>query len=1047
MPDFLEQLQSTVGGTYRIEEELGGGGMSRVFLAEEVALGRRVVIKVLPPEMAAEVSKDRFLREIQLAAKLQHPHVVPLLTAGSGDDLLYYVMPYIEGESLRSKLHREGELPVGEAVRILKEVIDALAYAHKQGVVHRDIKPDNVMISSRHALVTDFGVAKAVTTSGTGTSLTSLGIALGTPAYMAPEQAAADPHTDHRADIYAVGALAYEMLAGEPPFTGPTPQAVMGKHVTEAPQPVAMRRPAVSEELQSLVMRCLEKRPADRWQSAAELLPQVEALTTPSGGMTPTGTQPVEATSAATLLQKSAPARVAALFGMTAVAVLAVTYILVLQLGLPYWVLSAAVVLFAVSLPVVMHTGRAERRRASARLTGVVADEAAAMSGHWFTWRKTMLGSGLALGGLVVVTALYMAMRLLGIGPAGTLLSSGVLEERDRIVLAQFENRTSDSTLGATVTDLFRMDVALSPAIVLLEPSQVGVVLSRMMREPDELLTAELAREVAEREGLKALLVGELMSVGSGYAISSRLIQVSTGDVLWAAREPVADDDEIMSAVDRLSAKLRERIGESLRSIRAEPPLWRYSTTSLEALRKYTEAVRVNDEGDYQSAIGLLEEAVELDSMFAMAHRKLGIVLANTRSDRDRVTAAYTRAYTLRDRLTDRERYLVEEVYERSVNLDRQASITALRRLLEQYPEDRIGLSNLGLQYGRQRRWADSEHHYRRLIGLGYAGAVAYADLINVQVAQGNYAAAESTLAQFNEAFPSNLAVSFGQANLAASRGDFQTARQPLQEALARTRGNMLVQPGLNFVLATFDIAEGKLRSAERLISRGVGALEERGQHPAGTAFSLAGFLVFADVWYRDDPQRAAGRIDDVLRRYPIDSLDPMDRPYLSIAEMYADVGKTAQAREWLTKFETELDEGQKSRQPISYHRAKGWVAAAETRFQSAIAEFREAHELAADPIAQLFNLATTFDRAGQVDSAIAYFTEYLETPYLFRTRSGSNAIAHRRLGALFEQRDEVSMAVNHYNQFIELWNDADADLQPQVQDARERIARLVGER
>ena len=219
MPDLLEQLRSAVGDTYHIVEELGGGGMSRVFLAEEVALGRRVVIKVLPPAMAAEVSKDRFQREIQLAAKLQHPHVVSLLTAGSSDDLLYYVMPCIEGELLRSKLHREGELPVGEAVKILKEIVDALAYAHEQGVVHRDIKPDNVMISRRHALVTDFGVAKAVTTSGTGTSLTSLGIALGTPAYMAPEQAAADPHTDHRADIYAVGTLAYEMLTGEPPFT------------------------------------------------------------------------------------------------------------------------------------------------------------------------------------------------------------------------------------------------------------------------------------------------------------------------------------------------------------------------------------------------------------------------------------------------------------------------------------------------------------------------------------------------------------------------------------------------------------------------------------------------------------------------------------------------------------------------------------------------------------------------------------------------------------------------------------------------------------
>ncbi|HEX9582794.1 MAG TPA: serine/threonine-protein kinase, partial [Gemmatimonadales bacterium] len=177
MAELRDRLQSALGSGYRVERELGGGGMSRVFLAEEVELARKVVVKVLPPEMAAGVNADRFRREIQLAARLQHPHVVPLLTAGAQGDLLYYVMPFIKGESLRAKLAREGELPVGEAARILRDVSDALAYAHSEGVVHRDIKPDNVMISGNHALVTDFGVAKAVSESTGGSHLTSLGVA------------------------------------------------------------------------------------------------------------------------------------------------------------------------------------------------------------------------------------------------------------------------------------------------------------------------------------------------------------------------------------------------------------------------------------------------------------------------------------------------------------------------------------------------------------------------------------------------------------------------------------------------------------------------------------------------------------------------------------------------------------------------------------------------------------------------------------------------------------------------------------------------------
>ncbi|HXQ28375.1 MAG TPA: protein kinase [Gemmatimonadales bacterium] len=295
MSELEARLQSALGDAYRIERELGGGGMSRVFLAEERDLGRRVVIKVLPPEMAAGVNADRFRREIKLAASLQHPHIVPLLAAGSSGDLLYYIMPFVAGESLRAKLAREGELPIGEAVRLLTDVADALAYAHANGAVHRDIKPENILVSGHHAVITDFGVAKAVSEAAGASSLTSVGVALGTPAYMAPEQAAADPHTDHRADIYALGAVAYELLAGRPPFTSASPRQVLAAHVTEIPPPVTQHRPVVPAPLAELVMRCLAKRPADRWQTAQEVVHQLEAMGTPSGATTPTGMTPVSA--------------------------------------------------------------------------------------------------------------------------------------------------------------------------------------------------------------------------------------------------------------------------------------------------------------------------------------------------------------------------------------------------------------------------------------------------------------------------------------------------------------------------------------------------------------------------------------------------------------------------------------------------------------------------------------------------------------------------------------------------------------------------------
>jgi len=320
MSDRLDDLKTALAGRYEIENEIGHGGMATVYLARDVKHNRQVAVKVLRPDLAAALGPERFLREIEIAANLTHPHILPLHDSGEADGFLYYVMPYIKGDTLRERIEKEGELPISEAVRIIREVVDALAFAHAQGVVHRDIKPDNIMLSGRHAMVMDFGIAKAVSEATGRNQLTTAGVALGTPTYMAPEQATADPHVDHRADIYAVGIMAYELLAGRTPFQGASPQAVLAAHVTEEPDPVSKHRDQVSQELEAVVMKCLAKRPADRWQSADEILQRVEMMTTSSGGLTPTATRPVPA------LAAGRPRRVVwmALGAVAAVAVLAV---------------------------------------------------------------------------------------------------------------------------------------------------------------------------------------------------------------------------------------------------------------------------------------------------------------------------------------------------------------------------------------------------------------------------------------------------------------------------------------------------------------------------------------------------------------------------------------------------------------------------------------------------------------------------------------------------------------------------------------------------
>jgi serine/threonine-protein kinase len=264
-----ERLTAALADRYRLERELGAGGMATVYLAEDLKHDRKVAIKVLHPELSAVIGAERFLAEIKLTAQLQHPHILGLIDSGTADGLLYYVMPFIDGESLRGRLAREKQLPVEDAVRLAREVAAALDYAHRRGIVHRDIKPENILLQDGAALVADFGIALAVQQAG-GQRMTQTGLSLGTPSYMSPEQAMGEREITPRADVYALGAMTYEMLAGEPPFTGSSSQAIVARVLTEQPRSITAQRRTVPPHVEATVLRALEKLPADRWGSAKE---------------------------------------------------------------------------------------------------------------------------------------------------------------------------------------------------------------------------------------------------------------------------------------------------------------------------------------------------------------------------------------------------------------------------------------------------------------------------------------------------------------------------------------------------------------------------------------------------------------------------------------------------------------------------------------------------------------------------------------------------------------------------------------------------------
>src|ERR1051326_9035227 len=261
-------LPQALADRYRVERELGRGGMATVYLAHDLKHDRDVAIKVLHPDLSAALGNERFLTEVRTTARLQHPHILPLLDSGDAAGLLYYVMPLVSGETLRARLEREKQLPIDDALRIAREVADALGYAHSLGVIHRDIKPENILLQGGHALVADFGIALAVQQAG-GQRMTQTGLSLGTPQYMSPEQAMGERTIDARSDIYALGAVTYEMLTGEPPFTGATMQAIVARLIAEEPRPLVPQRKSIPEHVEAAVLHALEKLPADRFASAA----------------------------------------------------------------------------------------------------------------------------------------------------------------------------------------------------------------------------------------------------------------------------------------------------------------------------------------------------------------------------------------------------------------------------------------------------------------------------------------------------------------------------------------------------------------------------------------------------------------------------------------------------------------------------------------------------------------------------------------------------------------------------------------------------------
>jgi tetratricopeptide (TPR) repeat protein len=622
-----------------------------------------------------------------------------------------------------------------------------------------------------------------------------------------------------------------------------------------------------------------------------------------------------------------------------------------------------------------------------------------------------------------------------------------VLEERDRIVLADFENHTSDSLLAMAATQLFRTALSQSAVVSVAGQQYVSGVLLRMGNEPGTAFSFDIAREVAIRDGLKAVVGGEIISMGAGYVVSARLVAPESGEVLWTDGETARDSTALIDATDALSRRLRERIGESLKTIRANDPLEAATTGSLDALRKYSQAERALNSAENDKGIALLEEAIALDTAFAMAWRKLGIALGNYGEQRAREVEALTKAYDHRDRLTDRERYLTVASYHRSVTGEYDKATAAYSALLDVYPEETTALNNLSLILSTGGDYEGAEEMARRALAVDSSTWSHYLNLLLALIGQRRVEEAVGVLEQMDRNLPGSPLKHMVSGWLAYAQGDYAAAETNFRK-LIEDYGQTLTWQALgNEAIAALAATRGRLGLAESHLRETLAA--HRGRHLPGEYLSSLAELAVREAWLLGDRDRGLVLIDEGLDLYPLDSLPELDRPYLDLAWFYAMAGVPGQAREMIAGYER-IDPALRRADEGELHAARAVVETAEGDYEEAIRHLRlwEASPRQCE-FCWLPNMARAYDLAGEADSALAIYERYVMHPSLFRPYTDSFDLGptYERLAALYEQRGDTAKAIYYYGKLVELWKDADPELQPRVEAARRAIEALSPDR
>ena len=794
-------------------------------------------------------------------------------------------------------------------------------------------------------------------------------------------------------------------------------------------------------------MKCLAKDADERPQRAADIVRVLETVTSSAGHEA----MPMILASGRGMFK-----RAMLLYALAFAIVAVVAKAAIVAVGLPDWVFPGALVIMALGLPVILFTAyvhRTARRVMGATPTytpggtpslgqGTMQQLAIKASPH-VSWRRAWIGGVAAVAAFVLLVGAYMVLRAMGIGPAGSLLAAGALGENEKILVADLQSQTSDTTLGPVVSDAFRTALGQSQSVMVVQPAAVRDVLRRMQRDPNTHVDFPLAREIATREGIKAVIDGSLLGVGGRYVIAMRLVSAQSGDELATFRETADTQSDLLPAVDRLAKEVRAKIGESLKDVQGAPPLEQVTTSSLDALKKYVQGLRlINEENEFARGAALLEQAVELDSGFAMAYRKLGIEYGN-RDQRAKAAEYYEKAFRHRDRLSDAERLLLlGSYYQLGAHHDAVKSRAAYEQLLEIQPNNTPGLNNLANQLLFSHDYPRAESLLIRAIRTGNVAPVHFNNMARAQVLLRRFDAADSTAAACAKSAPRNAMCPGIALQIEWTRRNFDSVAARLPGLEERT-----LDPATRVRIVEFrtDLARlrGKIGEARREIDRQYDLERQIGVQTAGLDSAVEN--AFQAIWFFGDSAGALRVLEAALVREPLERVGVADAPYLLIVSTFALAGRPDRARAVMAHWDSRRRESRAFSDTTNAHSMRGVIALAEHRFPDAQRELRAADRLGC-PVCAMPLLARAYDLAGNADSAVAVFERFPATAFLDRSTVDGIFLpaVHKRLGELYEARGQREAALRHYRAFVELWKDADPELQPRVTDARQRIAALT---